>query len=151
MGQRVCSVVGKPCWNQIRWSTYCNFNGSKFCPQLFIFILNSIKLHSTKCSSVQFLFLSASYVSNMKEVGLTLTINILLEGLLTYHWEPIVHRHLPHLPDDILDDCRARCDGLCFPAPPAGPRHGHRLFCHVDQNQPHLSDLWTGQKVGDST
>lgn len=58
-------------------------------------------------------------------------------------------RYLPDLPDHLPDDCGARCGSLCIPAPPAGPRHGHHLLCHADQNQPHLPHLWTGQEVGD--
>jgi len=52
-----------------------------------------------------------------------------------------LHRNLPDLPHNLPDDRRARCCGVCLPAPPAGPRYGHHLFRHVNQNQPHLPDL----------
>ena len=59
-------------------------------------------------------------------------------------------RYLPDLPDHLPHDCRARCGGLCLPAPAARPWYGHHLLRHVDQNQPHLPHLWTRQEVGDS-
>lgn len=60
-------------------------------------------------------------------------------------------RYLSDLPDHLPDDRGARCGGVCVPAPPAGPRHGHHLLRHANQNQPHLQNLRTGQEVGDSS